>query len=537
MSVFGMVGRSNPHVGQGAVWKRGRRSPVWLTVVTTAALGATIIASASPSSAAPPSGTLAPIHPGHGHVVPGRYIVVLQPGSDPAAVARRNGAAPTFVYNSTITGFAAGLSRGQLAQLQRDRSVKYIDPDGIATINDKPAPPPSSLPAPTGPNPTTQTGPTTSATQNGATWGIDRIDQATGTDGTYNYTNKGTGVTAYVIDTGIYTAHAQFSGRASVGYDAIGDGQNGQDCNGHGTHVSGTIGGKTFGVAKGVKLVAVRVLDCTGHGSWSQVIAGVDWVTYNHNGPSVANMSLGGGFTQSLNDSVSASIARGVTYVVAAGNDGNDSCNYSPSSTPTALTVSATDSTDTRPSWADYGSCVDVFDPGVNIKSAWIGSTTATNTISGTSMATPHVAGQVALYLQSNPSATPATVADVLLTDAVSGTVQNPGSGSPNLLERKWNGFLSATGADSYQPDGMYWYQANSGYIQGWLAGTGGTGNDPDLYLQQWNGSAWVDVAWSASTTPKERIVYQAPGGYYYCFRVHSYSGSGSYDLWSYHPA
>jgi len=505
---------------------------------SAAMAGVLVAVSVGTAQAAPPSPAPAPVHPGHGHIIADQYIVVVDPASDGAAVARRNGVNPTFVYASTIHGFAAGLSRAQLAQVQHDPAVLYVDPDGVAQASDKPTPPPSNLAPPNGPNPPPQgTGPSTTTTQSGATWGIDRIDQYSGTSGTYNYTNNGTGVTAYVIDTGINTAHTQFGTRASVGYDAIGDGQNGQDCYGHGTHVAGTIGGKTYGVAKSVKLVAVRVLDCTGFGAWSQVIAGIDWVTYNHTGPSVANMSLGGGLTQSVNDSVSASIARGVTYAIAAGNSNDNACNYSPSSTPTAFTVGATDNTDTRASFSNYGSCVDAFDPGVNIKSAWIGSTSATNTISGTSMATPHVAGQMALYLQSNPNAAPATVADVLTADAASGIVTNPGTGSPNLFVRKWNGSLSATGSDSYQPDGNYWYQTNSGYIQGWLAGTGGSGNDPDLYLQQWNGSAWVDVAYSVTTTPKERVVYQAAGGNYYTFRVHSFSGSGSYDLWSYHPA
>ncbi len=188
---------------------------------------------------------------------------------------------------------------------------------------------------------------------------------------------------------------------------------------------------------------------------------------------------------------------------------------------------------DYRAGFSNWGSCVDVFAPGQSITSSWIGSSTAINTISGTSMAAPHVAGLAALYLQSNPTAAPATVEDVLKTVAVTGVVSGT-NGSPNLFARKWNGSV-VPGGNSYQPDGSYWYQANAGYIQGWLAGTAGT--DPDLYLEKWNGSTWVYATGSATTTPRERVVYNGTGNSYYRFRVYGFSGGNSYDLWSYHPA
>jgi subtilisin family serine protease len=488
--------------------------------------------------AAPAYAGEAPIKAGTARAIPGQYIVVLKDGADAAAIARSNGLRPTFVYSAAIDGFAATLSKAQLTKIRRDPSVAYVSPDGVASVSGKPQPAPDGSETSLTPRTSGRTsdGPSTRTTQPGATWGIDRVDQRTGTNGTYNYTNTGAGVRAYVIDTGIYTAHTQFGGRASVGFDSVGDGYNGQDCHGHGTHVAGTIGGATYGLAKSVSLVAVRVLNCAGSGSYAGVIAGIDWVTYTHSGPSVANMSLGGGFSAPVNDAVTKSIAHGVTYAVAAGNENQNACNVSPASTPGALTVGATTlsgGVDVRAWFSNWGPCVDVFDPGVNITSAWIGSNVATNTISGTSMASPHVAGLAVLYLQSNPYATPALVTEVLKSTAVVGIVSDP-KGSPNLFARKWNGILTGTGNSSLHPDGSYWYQGTTGYIQGWLSGTAGT--DPDLYLRRWSGSAWVTVAGSASFTPAERIVYLGSPGYYQ-FWVYAYSGGGSFDLWANHPA
>jgi len=501
-----------------------------ICAVSAAAIGATAATGATAEAA---SSTLAPLHQVNGQKIDGAYIVVLKNSTDGGVVAQRHGVAAQRVFSHALHGFAARLSTTQLAHIRQDSSVAYVEPDSVVTANAKPTPPSSGAAPGTSTSRRADNGPVSgNSVETGATWGLDRVDQPyRPLNGLYRYTSTGSGVTAYIIDTGIYTAHSDFGGRASGGFTAISDGRGSNDCHGHGTHVAGTVGGTRYGVAKGVRLVAVRVLDCAGNGSLSGVISGIDWVTYVHTGPSVANMSLGGGYSAALNDAVTNSIASGVTYSVAAGNSGDNACNYSPASTPGALTVAATDSTDTKPVWSDFGSCVDVFAPGVSITSDWIGSTTATNTISGTSMATPHVTGLAALYLQDAPYSTPATVNRVITTDAVTGVVSNP-AGSPNRLARKWNSSLSGTGATSYEPDGAYWYQ-NAGYIQAWLQGSSGT--DTDLYLQQWNGSTWINVASSISITPQERIVYNGTAGYYRA-EAYAYSGGGTYDIWVTHP-
>ena len=239
---------------------------------------------------------------------------------------------------------------------------------------------------------------------------------------------------AYIIDTGILTSHSQFSGRTAAGYSAINDGRGTTDCNGHGTHVAGTVGGTTYGVAKGVTLIPVRVLDCAGSGTNAGVIAGMDWVTNNHSGASVANMSLGGGASTAVDSAIARMTSSGVTVAVAAGNENQNACNVSPARAASAITVGSTTSTDARSSFSNYGSCVDVFAPGSNITSAWYTSTSATNTISGTSMASPHVAGVAALYLQGNPTASAATVTNAITSTSTPNKVTDAGSGSPNRL-------------------------------------------------------------------------------------------------------
>jgi len=345
--------------------------------------------------------------------IPGRFIVTLRAGSDARGVAREHGVAPDFVYGTVLNGFAGSISDAARAGLLRDARVERIEQDGIAT---------------------------TQTTQSGATWGLDRTDQrGLPLSTTYSYTNTGAGVNAYIIDTGIRTAHNQFGGRAVKGYDAVTSGGSAEDCNGHGTHVAGTVGGSTYGIAKSVKLFAVRVLDCGGSGSWSGVIAGMDWVAANRVKPAVANMSLGGGASTSVDDALRRLIASGVMVGVAAGNGNRggrqqDACNFSPARVSEAITVGATDKTDTKTSWSNYGPCVDIFAAGSGITSAWYTSNTATNTISGTSMATPHVVGVAALYLQSNTSASPAAVASALRGNATSGVVKNSYTTNPLLL-------------------------------------------------------------------------------------------------------
>ncbi len=345
----------------------------------------------------------------------GQYIVVFDDAAVPADLvaevaaqaARAFGADVVDQWQDALRGFTARMPEAAAIALSHDPRVALVEEDGVIELD---------------------------TTQSGATWGLDRVDQRSlPLSGTYSYNVTGSGVTAYIIDTGILTTHTDFGGRASGGYTAINDGRGTTDCNGHGTHVSGTVGGSKYGIAKGVKLVAVRVLDCNGSGTTSGVVAGVNWVTGHHASKAVANMSLGGSVSSSLDSAVSSSISGGVTYAIAAGNSNTSACNSSPARVASAITVGATTSSDARASYSNYGSCLDIFAPGSSITSDWYSSTTATNTISGTSMATPHVTGAAALYLQ-NHSASPASVASALTSNSTTGKVTNPGSGSPNRL-------------------------------------------------------------------------------------------------------
>ena len=349
----------------------------------------------------------------------GDYIVVLKGSASGSAVAarengRRHGVSPTRVYSNALVGYAARLTAVQLGSLRADSSVAMVVADGIASIDE---------------------------TQTGATWGLDRIDQhKLPLSGTFTYTNTGAGVTAYVIDTGIRITHSEFGGRARSGWDFADGDADASDCNGHGTHVAGTIGGTTYGVAKDVELVAVRVLDCRGFGLWSAIVAGIDYVTAQHQAgdPAVANMSLGGGANLAVDLAVKNSIADGVSYAVAAGNSNVQACIFSPARVPEAMTVGASTSTDAKASFSNWGSCMDWFAPGQAITSAWGSSDTATNTISGTSMASPHTAGVAALYLQSHPAATPAAVQKALASAAttrqITGIDRRFYPGTANLL-------------------------------------------------------------------------------------------------------
>lgn len=346
--------------------------------------------------------------------IPGYYIVTLRDDAGDVSTVARSMAglhrgALKHLYKSALKGFSIhNISAATAAAIARDPRVVRVEADQIVTAD---------------------------ATQSPATWGLDRVDQRSRPlDNSYTYNNDGSTVTVYIVDTGINFTHADFGGRASTGFDAVTPGGNAADCNGHGTHVAGTVGGTTYGVAKNVKLVAVRVLNCAGTGPISGIIAGIDWITANRILPAVANVSLGAGVSATLNQAVAHSVAAGVTYAVSAGNSTADACNGSPGSEPSAITVGATSNTDTFWSLSNFGTCVDINAPGVGITSAWFSSNTATNTMNGTSMAAPHVAGAAALYLSANLSATPGDVASALTGNATQGAITSLPAGTANLL-------------------------------------------------------------------------------------------------------
>jgi subtilisin family serine protease len=312
-----------------------------------------------------------------------------------------------FRYGAALRGFAATIPPAAVEGVRRNPNVSFIEADGLVFVSDVQSNPPS--------------------------WGLDRIDQRSlPLSGSYEYQNRGEGVRAYILDTGIKLDHVEYAGRAVSGRDIIDNDADASDCHGHGTHVAGTVGGTNVGIAKSVTLVGVRVLNCQGSGSWSQVIAGVDWVTANHVKPAVANMSLGGGFSAALNTAVANSIAAGVTYALAAGNSNADACGTSPASTPSALTVGASTSGDQRSSFSNFGTCVDLFAPGSSITSSVISG--GYQSWNGTSMAAPHVAGVVATYLGDRPHASPRTVRTALLSAATRDVLRRVGPGSPNAL-------------------------------------------------------------------------------------------------------
>ncbi|MFI1724248.1 S8 family peptidase [Streptomyces sp. NPDC020489] len=368
-----------------------------------------------PAEAAPAEGTV--LAAGSPTAVKDSYIVTLKKGptgfkSTSAAgksLVKEYGGTVGKTFGAALNGYSATLSAAEAKRLAADPAVASVEQNQRVHVD---------------------------ATQTSAPWGLDRIDQAAlPLSGTYTYPDTaGAGVTAYVIDTGVRITHAQISGRASYGYDAVDGDTIASDGNGHGTHVATTIAGTTYGVAKKAKIVAVRVLDNAGSGTTAGVIAGIDWVTKNHSGPSVANLSLGGGASTSLDTAVRNSIASGVTYAVAAGNSNTNASSSSPARVTEALTVGATTSTDARASYSNYGSVLDIFAPGSSITAGWYTSDTATNTISGTSMATPHVAGAAAVYLAGHTSSSPAQVASALIAGATTNAVTSPGSGSPNRL-------------------------------------------------------------------------------------------------------
>jgi len=311
-------------------------------------------------------------------------------------------------FSHALRGFVVQADAKALASLMTDDRIAYVEEDGFVAA---------------------------SPTQTPATWGIDRTDQRDmPLNNSYTYNTTASNVHAYIIDTGVLGSHTEFSGRMGNGFDAVTSGGNATDCNGHGTHVAGTVGGTTYGIAKGVTIHAVRVLGCDGSGTNAGVISGMDWVAANHVKPAVANMSLGGGASTATDNAVLGMTNAGVTVAVAAGNDNANACNYSPARAVSAITVGSTTNTDARSSFSNFGTCLDIFAPGSSILSAWYTSSSATNTISGTSMAAPHVAGVAALYLAANPSATPAQVTTALINASTPNKVTSPQTGSPNRL-------------------------------------------------------------------------------------------------------
>ena len=380
--------------------RRARTLPVVLALL--------VLAACSDGPSAPETPAIAPLLK-NGQAIEGSYIVVFKDQvSDPEALAvelsgKHNGKLK-HAYKAALKGMAVELSGEDVEALRLNADVEYVEADQVYTIN---------------------------ATQTGATWGLDRIDQRSRPlSGTYTYTATGSGVRAYIIDTGIYTSHSNFGGRASNVYDAFGG--NGQDCHGHGTHVAGTVGSATYGVTKAALLRGVRVLNCAGSGSTSGIIAGIDWVRINHIKPAVANMSLGGGYSSSLNTASTNLHNAGVFVAVAAGNENQDACNVSPASASNVFTTASSTSSDAKSSFSNWGACVEAYAPGSSITSTW--NNGGTNTISGTSMASPHVAGVAALYKHTYGDAASSTIRSWIINNATTSVITGNVTGTPNRL-------------------------------------------------------------------------------------------------------
>ena len=483
--------------------------------------------------------------------IPNRFIVVLN--DDKGGRENSFSRAETFSnelntfysgkidkqFTSAINGYSVEMSQTDAFKLSEDARVKYVEEDGEVFA--------SSL-------------------QPGASWGIDRVDQRDlPLDGNYNFTGMGTGVHAYIIDTGIRVTHQDFGGRAVADFDAFNDGQNGIDCNGHGTHVAGTVGSNTFGVAKNVTLHAVRVLNCSAQGSLSDTVSGIDYVTRNHISPAVANISITAtGTSSTLDAAIAKSVASGVTYVVAAGNFNQNACNYSPARSADAITVGASTNIDLRFGVSNYGSCVDIFAPGTSILSTAVWGDTATAFMSGTSMASPHVAGAAALYLETNPTASPAMVAKAITDSATKNVLGSIGAGSPNLLLYSvlegtnsttptptpvspppaptptpsncdgtvYTGSLNGTGDDNYHSD-QKGFSGNNGVYAGSLKVSGVA--QIGFSLERKKGNKWSTVSSSLGTSSSESVSFNGSASTYR-WRIYSLNGGGSYTLCSQTP-
>ncbi|MFD4869732.1 S8 family serine peptidase [Streptomyces sp. NPDC058412] len=385
-------------------------------LATATLLTITPVAAGTASAAAPepePAPLVKAANP-----VPGKYIVTLEKGQDAAKVVKRLGLKPSFVYTSAMTGFAVPLNSLELTLVRNSLGVKSVEED--ASVQSVPMP--SSAAGMRSPS---------------NSWGLDRIDQKElPLDNSFTTQGNGAGVTAYILDTGIDYNHTEFGGpdntRASFGFDAIGDGRNGQDCQGHGTHVAGTVAGKTYGVAGKAKLVSVRVLGCDGKGSWSGIIAGLDWVAKNAKQPAVLNASLGGDRSVSVNNAADAVSNAGVLPIVAAGNSSVDACNVSPASAGRVFTVGATNMYDEETSFSNYGRCLSAYAPGEAIVSAKLGG--GSIALDGTSMAAPHVTGVAVLYKAEHPAEGPEEIAFWLEQETTKDVLKDLSPASPNKL-------------------------------------------------------------------------------------------------------
>ncbi|MEU9732235.1 S8 family peptidase [Streptomyces sp. NPDC048002] len=449
-----------------AVMRSTRRRLAAISLTASAVLTAGLV-SALPAGAAPTAEEGRVLYSGAANAVAESYIVTLKPeaaragSAEGRALAQKYGADIERTYTKALNGYAVEASAAEAKRFAADPAVASVVQNRTFSIAGTQPSPPS--------------------------WGLDRIDQrALPLNSSYTYPDSaGQGVTAYVIDTGVRITHSDFGGRASYGYDAVDNDNTAQDGHGHGTHVAGTVAGTAYGVAKQARIVGVRVLNNSGSGTTAQVVAGIDWVARNAVKPAVANMSLGGGADTAIDTAVRNAIASGVTFAVAAGNESTNASTRSPARVTEAITVGATTSTDAKASYSNYGTVLDLFAPGSSITSAWNTSDSATNTISGTSMATPHVAGAAALHLAANPTATPAQVSTALTTAATPNVVTSPGTGSPNRLLYVGGGTTTPPGP-RFENTGDYAISDNS-TVESPVTVSGVTGNAPSALAVQVN--------------------------------------------------